>query len=53
MTNLLATALAGLAVLLGAVALYGMTVGNLQLAGFCFLSVSVVLYLRETRAVDR
>lgn len=52
MVNLLATGAAAVAVLLFAVALLMMTWGNLQVAGFCFLSASLVIYLRETRFVD-
>jgi uncharacterized membrane protein len=51
MADVLATALAALAVLLAGVALYAMTVGNPRLAGFCFLSVALVIYLRETRVL--
>lgn len=49
MVNPLSTGLAVLAVALAGVALVAMSAGNLGLAGFCFLSVSIVLYLRETR----
>lgn len=49
MANPLATGLAVLAVVLAGVALVAMSAGNLGLAGFCFLSVSIALYLRETR----
>jgi hypothetical protein len=52
MANLLATAVAGLVVVLFGVALLGMANGNLQLAGFSFLSASIVIYIRETRLVD-
>lgn len=51
MENPLATGLALIAVVLTAVALLAMSAGNLQVAGFCFLSVSIVVYLRETRAL--
>jgi membrane protein implicated in regulation of membrane protease activity len=51
MSRLLATGLAVLAVALAGVALFAMSAGNLQLAGFSFLSVSIVLYFRETRVL--
>jgi hypothetical protein len=51
MENLLATGAAGFAVLLFGLALLAMTVGQYQMAGFSFLSASVVIYLRETRLV--
>ncbi|MFC7165313.1 hypothetical protein [Halospeciosus flavus] len=38
--------------LLFAVALFAMTVGELQVAGFCFLSASLLIYLRERYLVD-
>lgn len=52
MVNVAATFLASLAALLAIVALFAMSSGNAGLAGFCFLSVSLVLYFRETRVVD-
>lgn len=52
MVNVAATLLASLAALLAIVALFAMSSGNAGLAGFCFLSVSLVLYFRETRVVD-
>lgn len=41
----------------GAVALFGvalasMAIGELLVAGLCFLSASIVIYLRETRLRD-
>lgn len=51
MSNLLATGMALFAVVLAAVALFAMSAGDIRLAGFCFLSVSLVLYLRETRVL--
>lgn len=41
----------------GAVALFGvalasMAVGEMLVAGLCFLSASIVIYLRETRLRD-
>lgn len=51
MENLLATGLALFAVALAVLALVSMSMGNLELAGFCFLSVSIILYFRETRVV--
>ena len=51
MANLLATALAVLAVVLVVNALLSMSAGNLRIAGLSFLSASLVVYLRETRAV--
>lgn len=53
MQNPLATGAAGLAVVLFVVALASMSSGNLQAAGFSFLSASVVIYLRETRLLDQ
>lgn len=52
MANLLATGAAALAVLLFGAALLAMTVGDFRLAGFSFLSASLVIYIRETRLVD-
>ena len=49
MANVLSTGLAVGAVLLAGVALFAMSAGNLGLAGFCLLSVSLILYRRETR----
>lgn len=49
MVEFVPTALAALAALLVGVALWAMTAGNLQVAGLCFLSASLVIYLRETR----
>lgn len=52
MENPLATGLALVAVVLAVAALFAMSAGNIQVAGFLFLSVSVVVYLRETRVVS-
>lgn len=52
MGNLLATVAAAIAVLLMGTALLAMANGDFQVAGFSFLSASVVIYLRETRLVD-
>ena len=52
MANFLATGAAALAVLLFGVALLAMAEGSLRVAGFSFLSASVVIFLRETRLVD-
>lgn len=52
MSNLLATAVAGLVVVLFGVALLAMAEGNLRLAGFSFLSASLAIYIRETRLVE-
>ena len=49
MVELIPTALAVLAVALFATALLAMTVRNFQVAGFSFLSASLVIYIRETR----
>lgn len=51
MANVGATLLALFAVLLAIVALIAISIGNLKLAGFGFISVSIVVYFRETRAV--
>ncbi|ELZ63375.1 hypothetical protein C457_19078 [Haloferax prahovense DSM 18310] len=45
--NALAVASAAFAVFLFVVALFAMTVGELQGAGLAFLSASLVIYLRE------
>jgi len=52
MVNVLATGAAVLFVALVLSALVAMANGVLQVAGFSFLSASVVLYLRETRLVE-
>jgi len=52
MGRLLATGAAAVAALLMGVGLVGMTVGDFQLAGFSFLSASLVIYLRETRLIN-
>lgn len=43
------TALAVLALVLILVAVGAMAAGELAVAGVCFLSASIVIYLRETR----
>ena len=53
MARLLATGAAVVAALLMGVGLIGMTVGDFRLAGFSFLSASLVIYIRETRLIDR
>lgn len=52
MANLPATAAAALAVLLFGVALVSMTNGATMVAGLCFISASLVIYLRETRLIE-
>ena len=52
MANLLATAVAALVVVLFVAALAAMSSGEFGVAGACFLSASVLIYLRETRLVD-
>jgi hypothetical protein len=52
MGRLLATGAAAVAALLMGVGLIGMTVGDFRLAGFSFLSASLVIYIRETRLID-
>lgn len=50
MPKLLSTILATLAVVLFLVALAAMYAEELLLAGICFIGLSLVIYLRETRA---
>lgn len=52
MVQLLPTALAAVVVFLFVTGLVAMTVEELTIAGLCFLSASIVIYLRETRTVD-
>jgi hypothetical protein len=52
MANVPATAAAAFAVLLFGVAVVSMANGEFAVAGFCFLSASVVIYFRATRLVD-
>jgi len=52
MANLPATGAAVLAVVLFGLALLAMAAGDFRVAGFSFLSASVVIYLRESRLVD-
>lgn len=52
MSEYVSTALVVLVVALFALALYAMAVGRLAVAGLCFLSASIVIYLRETRLQD-
>lgn len=49
MTELVPTGLAILAVALLGLALIAMSIDRLTVAGLCFLSASLVIYLRETR----
>ncbi|WP_336023701.1 hypothetical protein [Halobellus salinisoli] len=51
MDNPLATAAAIFVVVLLALALAAMTIGNYAVAGVLFLSASIVIYLREKRFV--
>jgi uncharacterized protein YjeT (DUF2065 family) len=51
MTNFLSTAAAALIVVLFGAAVVSMANGSLRVAGFCFLSASVVIYFRATRLV--
>jgi hypothetical protein len=50
MARALPTALAGLAVALMLFAMWNMARGELTIAGASFLSASIVIFLRETRA---
>jgi hypothetical protein len=50
--NVLATAAAVFVLVLVGVALVSMANGQFRVAGFCFLSASVVIYIRATRLVD-
>jgi len=52
MVDLLATGMAALAVVLIVAALLALSAGDLGTAGVSFLSASLVIYLRETRALD-
>jgi hypothetical protein len=52
MSNVAETALAALAVLLIATALFTMAAGDLAVAGASFLSASLVIFLRQTRLED-
>jgi hypothetical protein len=52
MENTVATGAALLAALLMGAGLIGMTIGDFRLAGFSFLSASLVIYIRETRFVE-
>jgi hypothetical protein len=52
MVEMIRTVLAALAVVLFATALAAMTAQRLRVAGFCFLSASLVIYVRETRTAD-
>ena len=49
MVRLIPTALAVLATALMGTALIMMTIRDLQVAGLCFLSASLVIYFREKR----
>jgi membrane protein implicated in regulation of membrane protease activity len=50
MVNVTSVALAALAALLMLVALANLSRGNIMFAGLSFLSASLVIYFRETRA---
>jgi hypothetical protein len=52
MVNWPATALAALVVVLFGVAIVSMSAGSLRIAGFSFLSASVLIYVREKRFVS-
>lgn len=52
MTDVIPAVLALVAVGLMVVALLAMAARNLMVAGMCFLSASLVIYLRETRFQD-
>lgn len=52
MDNPLATAAAGVVVLLFGVALASMSTGEFGVAGATFLSASLLIYLRETYLVE-
>jgi hypothetical protein len=52
MADAVSTGMAVFAVVLIGVALYAMAAGSLTVAGMCFLSASLVIYLRETRLQD-
>ncbi|MEF8851921.1 MAG: hypothetical protein V5A44_00430 [Haloarculaceae archaeon] len=52
MVEVIPTVLAVLTVLLLGVALLAMTAERMTVAGFCFLSASLIIYLRETRSTD-
>ena len=53
MVRLIPTALAVLAAALIGTALVAMTIRDLQVAGFCFLGASLVIYFRERRYGER
>jgi len=53
MVEVIPTALAILAVTLIATALVAMTARSFQVAGFAFLSASLVIYIRESRYGSR
>jgi hypothetical protein len=52
MGDIISTGLALLAVALTGVALFALAVGNFTAAGMSFLSMSLVIYMRETRQHD-
>ena len=52
MANLPATGAAVLAAVLFGVALLAMTARDLRVAGFCFLSAALVIYVRETYLLE-
>jgi len=49
MGDIISTGLAVLAVALTGVALFALAAGNFTAAGMSFLSMSLVIYMRETR----
>jgi uncharacterized membrane protein len=51
-SDLVPTALAALVVVAFAAALWTMAAGRLTVAGLCFLSASLLIYLRERRLGD-
>jgi len=52
MADAVSTGMAVFAVVLIGVALYAMAAGSYTVAGMCFLSASLLIYLRETRLQD-
>jgi len=52
MADVVSTGMAVFAVVLIGLALYAMAARSLTVAGMCFLSASLVIYLRETRLQD-
>lgn len=52
MADVISTGLAVVAVVLVGAALLALNAGNLTVAGMCFLSTSIVIYLRQSRLQD-